>query len=50
MPLLQSCSVALFCLAVVFGVLVLLWGILRLCSAAVRAIEKGRKAKSSDRP
>lgn len=46
MPLLQSCSIALFCMAAVFGVLLLLWGMLKLCSALVRAVEKKGKSTS----
>lgn len=44
----QSILTALFCMLVVFAVLVVLWGILRLFSVFIRFLE-GRSNKSTDK-
>ncbi|HKL99478.1 MAG TPA: OadG family protein [Mobilitalea sp.] len=47
MPLSEAILDALFCMAFVFAVLAMLWGIIRIFSASIRAIES-RKNKSTD--
>ncbi len=46
MSLYDSILTALFCMAVVFAVLAILWAIIRLFSSIIRVIEK-RNEKSS---
>ncbi|HKL79292.1 MAG TPA: hypothetical protein VJ888_02525 [Mobilitalea sp.] len=48
MPLSEAIITGLFCIAFVFAVLAMLWGIIRVYSASVRAIES-RKSKRTDK-
>ncbi len=48
MSLMESILVALFCMAVVFIVLGMLWAILRLFSIAVLILEKRKKSADID--
>lgn len=48
MPLSESLLVALFTMAVVFAVLILLWVIIRLFSSMIRVIERDKGKKSSE--
>jgi Na+-transporting methylmalonyl-CoA/oxaloacetate decarboxylase gamma subunit len=48
MPLSESLLVALFTMAVVFTVLILLWVIIRLFSSMIRVIERDKGKKSSE--
>ncbi len=43
MSIFQSILTALFCMSVVFSVLVILWAILRLFSTFIQFIEKQKK-------
>lgn len=43
MSIFQSILTALFCMLVVFAVLVILWAILRLFSTFIQLIEKQKK-------
>ena len=47
MPLSEAIIDALFCMVFVFAVLAMLWGVIRIFSATVRAIE-ARKNKRVD--
>lgn len=46
MSIFQSIIIALFCMAVVFSVLIFLWAIIRLFSVLIKVIEK-RNEKTS---
>ncbi|HBN81182.1 MAG TPA: hypothetical protein DD433_07365 [Ruminococcaceae bacterium] len=50
MSLFQSISTALFCISVVFLVLVLLWIIVRLFSVLIRRLEKQDRAATAKHP
>ena len=43
MSFFESLSIALFCITVVFSVLVILWGLVRLFSAFIQFIESRRE-------
>ncbi len=48
MPVSESILVAVFCMAVVFAVLILLWAIIRVFSYLIRGLEKGRKTEAAN--
>jgi Na+-transporting methylmalonyl-CoA/oxaloacetate decarboxylase gamma subunit len=48
MSLSESILIALFCMAVVFAVLGVLWAIIRVFSTIIMSIEKKRGANSSE--
>lgn len=50
MSLFQSIFTALFCMSVVFLVLVLLWIIVRLFSVLIRRLEKQDRAATAKHP
>ncbi|HBC26423.1 MAG TPA: hypothetical protein DC013_03310 [Ruminococcaceae bacterium] len=50
MSLFQSIFTALFCMSVVFLVLVLLWIIVRLFSVLIRRLEKQNRAATAKHP
>ncbi len=46
MPVSESILVAVFCMAVVFAVLIMLWAIIRVFSYLIHSLEKGNKTKA----
>ena len=49
MSFFESLSIAFFCMMVVFSVLVILWGLVRLFSVLIRLIERRNDQTPSDR-